>query len=50
MVGKKYSRPTMPAGIEYPNATKTDTSALATWFNIYHDTALQVPYQNGDRQ
>ncbi len=41
MVGKKYSRPTIPAGIEYPNATKTDTSALATWFNVYHDTALQ---------
>ena len=42
MVGKKYSRPAMPPGIEYPDVTKTDTSALATWFNIYHDTALQT--------
>jgi outer membrane protein, multidrug efflux system len=41
MVGKKYSRPPEPANIVYPDLTKTDTSALATWFNIYHDTALQ---------
>ena len=41
MVGKKYERPPEPTHIEYPNLTKTDTSALATWFNIYHDTALQ---------
>ena len=32
----------MPAGIVYPNATNSDTSALATWFEIYHDTALQT--------
>ena len=42
MVGKKYTRPAMQSGIEYPDVTKTDTSALATWFNIYHDTALQM--------
>ncbi|HXB28604.1 MAG TPA: efflux transporter outer membrane subunit [Puia sp.] len=41
MVGGKYSRPQEPAAISYPDATNTDTSALATWFNIYHDTALQ---------
>ena len=41
MVGKKYSRPSAPVGIVYPDATKTDTSALATWFEVYHDTALQ---------
>src|SRR5450631_54801 len=41
MVGKKYSRPPEPAGISYPDLTRTDTSTLATWFNIYHDTALQ---------
>ncbi len=42
MVGKKYTKPEMPADIVYPNATKTDTSALATWFDVYHDTALQT--------
>ncbi len=42
MVGKKYTKPEMPAGIVYPNATNSDTSALATWFQIYHDTALQT--------
>ncbi len=42
MVGKKYTKPAMPAGIVYPNATNSDTSALVTWFNIYHDTALQT--------
>src|SRR5712675_879031 len=41
MVGKKYSRPAVTAGIVYPDATNTDTSALATWFEVYHDTALQ---------
>jgi multidrug efflux system outer membrane protein len=41
MVGKKYSRPAMPTNIVYPDLTNTDTSAIATWFNIYHDTALQ---------
>ncbi|HEY2348251.1 MAG TPA: efflux transporter outer membrane subunit [Puia sp.] len=42
MVGKKYNRPATPSNITYPDATKTDTSALATWFEIYHDTALQT--------
>jgi multidrug efflux system outer membrane protein len=42
MVGKKYTRPIMPTGIEYPDATKTDTSVLATWFEVYHDSALQT--------
>jgi len=42
MVGGKYSRPPEPAAISYPDATNTDTAALATWFNIYHDTALQT--------
>jgi outer membrane protein, multidrug efflux system len=42
MVGKKYNRPAVPADIVYPAATKTDTSALAKWFEIYHDTALQA--------
>jgi outer membrane protein, multidrug efflux system len=41
MVGGKYSRPPEPAAISYPDATQNDTSAIATWFNIYHDTALQ---------
>jgi multidrug efflux system outer membrane protein len=41
MVGGKYTRPPEPAVIVYPDATNTDTSALAAWFNIYHDTALQ---------
>jgi len=41
MVGKKYSRPSLPVNITYPDATKMDTAALATWFTIYHDTALQ---------
>jgi len=41
MVGKKYNRPATPANITYPDATNMDTSALATWFEIYHDTALQ---------
>ncbi len=42
MVGGKYSRPSAPVNVVYPDATKSDTSALATWFNIYHDTALQT--------
>src|ERR1700733_6487054 len=42
MVGKKYERPATPTGITYPDATKMDTSSLATWFEIYHDTALQT--------
>lgn len=42
MVGKKYTKPAMPSGIVYPNATNSDTSALANWFQIYHDTALQT--------
>lgn len=42
MVGKKYNRPAVPTDIVYPAATKTDTSALAKWFEIYHDTALQT--------
>jgi outer membrane protein, multidrug efflux system len=42
MVGKKYNKPEMPAGIVYPNATNSDTAALARWFEIYHDTALQT--------
>jgi efflux transporter, outer membrane factor (OMF) lipoprotein, NodT family len=41
MVGKKYSRPAMPTNIVYPDLTNTDTSTIATWFNVYHDTALQ---------
>ena len=42
MVGKKYNRPATTSGITYPDATRMDTSALATWFEIYHDTALQT--------
>ena len=41
MVGGKYSKPPEPTSVIYPDATKTDTSALASWFEIYHDTALQ---------
>ena len=41
MIGEKYSRPAAPANITYPDATKMDTSALATWFEVYNDTALQ---------
>lgn len=41
MVGKKYQKPTVPPDITYPNATNSDTAALATWFQVYHDTALQ---------
>src|SRR5450432_4616231 len=41
MVGGKYSRPPAPANITYPDATKMDTAKLATWFEVYHDTALQ---------
>ena len=41
MVGKKYTRPASPAGIIYPDATNSDTAALANWFQVYHDTALQ---------
>ena len=41
MVGGKYSKPSEPAEISYPDAVKTDTSALAKWFDIYQDTALQ---------
>jgi len=40
-VGKKYERPPTRSDITYPSATKTDTSALVAWFDIYHDTALQ---------
>ena len=50
MVGPKYTRPAETSTISYPDATKTDTSALATWFEIYHDTALQKPYKSGYRQ
>jgi outer membrane protein, multidrug efflux system len=42
MVGKKYQKPTVPPNITYPNATNSDTAALATWFQVYHDTALQT--------
>ena len=42
MVGKKYEKPATPANISYPDATNADTSALASWFEIYHDTALQT--------
>jgi len=42
MVGKKYNRPATPENITYPDATNMDTAALATWFEIYHDTALQT--------
>ena len=41
MVGPKYTRPAETTSISYPDATTTDTSALAAWFEIYHDTALQ---------
>jgi multidrug efflux system outer membrane protein len=41
MVGGKYTRPPEPANIVYPDLIKTDTAKLATWFEIYHDTALQ---------
>lgn len=41
MVGPKYTKPTVSSNINYPDLTKTDTSAIATWFEIYHDTALQ---------
>ena len=41
MVGKKYTRPAVTKGIVYPDATQMDTSRLAAWFEIYHDTALQ---------
>ena len=47
MVGKKYTRPTVSTSISYPDATKTDTSALATWFEVYHDTALQTLIKMG---
>jgi multidrug efflux system outer membrane protein len=47
MVGKKYTRPTVTSGISYPDATNTDTSALATWFEVYHDTALQTLIKMG---
>ena len=42
MVGGKYSRPPEPPNINYPDATNSDTASLATWFNIYHDPALQT--------
>src|SRR5580765_5501972 len=42
MVGKKYTRPATPENITYPDATKTDTTSPAAWFEIYHDTALQT--------
>ena len=42
MVGKKYERPATPENITYTDATNMDTAALATWFEIYHDTALQT--------
>jgi outer membrane protein, multidrug efflux system len=41
MVGGKYSRPSTPANVVYPDATNSDTAKLVTWFGIYHDTALQ---------
>jgi outer membrane protein, multidrug efflux system len=41
MVGGKYSRPPVPNNITYPDLTKSDTTRLVTWFEIYHDTALQ---------
>jgi len=42
MVGGKYTRPPEPKNVVYPDLTKTDTSRLVTWFDIYHDTALQI--------
>lgn len=41
MVGGKYTRPAETSTISYPNAAKMDTSTLAAWFEVYHDTALQ---------
>jgi outer membrane protein, multidrug efflux system len=41
MVGGKYSRPSTPANVVYPDATNSDTATLVTWFGIYHDAALQ---------
>ncbi len=41
MVGKKYTKPPAPVGIDFRNATHTDTVMPARWFDIYHDTALQ---------
>src|SRR3954453_5372293 len=42
MVGKKYTQPEKPTGIAYRDTVFTDTSKLMTWFDLYHDTALQT--------
>lgn len=42
MVGKKYSRPSAPAGISYRDAVVTDTMPLVKWFDLYKDAALQT--------
>src|SRR3954453_1204045 len=42
MVGKKYTQPEQPTGIAYRDTVFTDTSQLMTWFDLYHDTALQT--------
>jgi multidrug efflux system outer membrane protein len=42
LVGKKYSKPEAPTGITYRDTVATDTSALAKWFELYQDTALQT--------
>jgi outer membrane protein, multidrug efflux system len=41
MVGGKYNQPAVSTDIQYPNATNSDTSVLASWFQIYQDTVLQ---------
>jgi outer membrane protein, multidrug efflux system len=41
MVGKQYTKPAPQEGIVFPNATATDTSKLARWFEVYHDAELQ---------
>ena len=41
MVGPKYSKPQITEAITIPQAAKTDTSKVAAWFEIYHDTVLQ---------
>ena len=43
MVGKKYTQTRQCRQILYIRMLQTrDTSALASWFEIYHDTALQT--------
>ena len=42
MVGKRYKQPEQPTGIAYRDTVFTDTSKLMTWFDLYHDTALQT--------